>query len=92
MDYFESGTVPPGFEETLSLKEASFQVGKSPDTVARWCKQHGIGRQLHPHAPWLVDPVGLAICAAADGDAMFAYKQQDWASPSLAPYLGRRAA
>ncbi len=52
----------------LTLKQAAGIAGVSPDTVARWCKRYGIGKQLHPNAPWRVDLVGLK--SVADGDAV----------------------
>jgi len=61
--------------KTLTLQQAAGLAGVSPDTVARWCKRYGIGRQLHPKAPWRVDPEGLAIVAAGDADALGDYQQ-----------------
>lgn len=60
--------------EPLTLKQAAGIAGVSPDTVARWCKRHGIGKHLHPKAPWRVDPIGLAIVAAGDGQALKKYQ------------------
>ncbi len=57
----------------LTLKEAAHLAGVSPDTIARWCKRYGIGRQLHAKAPWRVDPAGLAIVMSGDADALAAY-------------------
>lgn len=58
----------------LTLKQAAGIAGVSPDTVARWCKRYGIGKQLHSKAPWRVDPDGLAIVAAGDAEALCAYQ------------------
>lgn len=60
--------------EPLTLQQAAGVAGVSPDTVARWCKRYGIGKQLHWKAPWRVDPVGLAIIAAGDGAALEEYR------------------
>ena len=60
--------------KTLTLQQAAGLAGVSPDTVARWCKRYGIGRQLHRKAPWRVDPEGLAIVAAGDADALAKYQ------------------
>jgi hypothetical protein len=57
----------------LTLKQAAHIAGVSPDTVARWCKRYGIGRQLHAKAPWRVDPAGLAIVTSGDATALEAY-------------------
>lgn len=58
----------------LTLQQAAGIAGVSPDTVARWCKRYGIGKQLHPKAPWRVDEVGLYIVIAGDGDALASYQ------------------
>ncbi len=58
----------------LTLKQAAGIAGVSPDTVARWCRRYGIGKQLHSKAPWRVDPIGLAIIAAGDGAALEEYQ------------------
>jgi len=59
----------------LTLKQAAGIAGVSPDTVARWCRRYGIGKQLHSKAPWRVDPVGLGIVAAGDCFALELYRQ-----------------
>lgn len=58
----------------LTLKQAAGIAGVSPDTVARWCKRHGIGKHLHPKAPWRVDPTGLQIVISGDPDALAEYQ------------------
>lgn len=60
----------------LTLKQAAGIAGVSPDTVARWCKRYGIGRQLHPNAPWRVDPEGLSIVAAGDSGRLRHFQEQ----------------
>lgn len=60
-------------QKPITLKEAAGIAGVSPDTVARWCKRYGIGKQLHPNAPWRVDPVGLMIVMAGDAEALASY-------------------
>jgi hypothetical protein len=54
----------------ISLTIAARRAGVTPETVARWCKKYGIGKQLHPKAPWRVDPAGLDAVIAGDGDAL----------------------
>jgi hypothetical protein len=61
-------------QKPLTLQQAAGIAGVSPDTVARWCKRYGIGKQLHPKAPWRVDAEGLAAVAAGDADALEAYR------------------
>lgn len=58
----------------ITLQQAAGIAGVSPDTVARWCKRYGIGKQLHRKAPWRVDPAGLAIVAAGDAEALRRYQ------------------
>jgi hypothetical protein len=60
-------------QKPITLKRAAGIAGVSPDTVARWCRRYGIGKQLHPKAPWRVDPAGLAIVAAGDAEALAEY-------------------
>jgi hypothetical protein len=60
----------------LTLKQAAGIAGVSPDTVARWCRRYGIGKQLHSKAPWRVDAEGLAIVAAGDSVSLTLYQQQ----------------
>jgi hypothetical protein len=64
-----------GNPKPITLQQAAGIAGVSPDTVARWCKRYGIGKQLHPKAPWRVDPVGLAIVASGDGVALAGYRR-----------------
>ncbi|CAI2932443.1 protein of unknown function [Aminobacter niigataensis] len=59
----------------LTLQQAAGIAGVSPDTIARWCKRYGIGKQLHWKAPWRVDPIGLEIVAKGDGPALAAYER-----------------
>ena len=60
-------------QKPLTLQQAAGIARVSPDTVARWCKKYGIGKQLHPKAPWRVDPEGLAIVMAGDAEALSIY-------------------
>jgi hypothetical protein len=60
-------------QKPLTLKQAAGIAGVSPDTMARWCKRYGIGRQLHPKAPWRVDPAGLEIVVTGDAEALSTY-------------------
>lgn len=63
-------------QKPLTLQQAAGIAGVSPDTVARWCRRYGIGKQLHRKAPWRVDPVGLAIVKAGDGQALAEYQRE----------------
>lgn len=62
-------------EKPITLKQAAGRAGVSPDTVARWCKRYGIGKQLHAKAPWRVDPAGLAIVSSGDADSLKQYQE-----------------
>lgn len=47
-------------ESELSwLKEAIDRSKRSLDTIARRCRQSGIGRQEEPSAPWQISAVSL---------------------------------
>jgi hypothetical protein len=48
----------------LTLQQAAGIACVSPDTIARWCKRHGIGKQIHTKAPWRVDPEMWRLCCA----------------------------
>lgn len=72
----------------LSLAEAAYLAGKSPETIKRWCKVHKIGQQLASFYPWRVDPIGLAIVIAGDARALNDYRAGSMESPSVAPYRG----
>lgn len=65
---------PAKIGNTLSLKDGAYLAGKSSQTILRWCQGYGIGKQLHPGAPWRVDPVGLAIIMAGDAQALEDYQ------------------
>lgn len=69
-----------GSEKPLTLQQAAGIAGVSPDTVARWCKRYGIGKQLHWKAPWRVDAHGLRVVMAGDGDALAAYQREHGSS------------
>ncbi|MCH4554859.1 hypothetical protein [Mesorhizobium jarvisii] len=58
----------------------------APETIVRWCKREGIGKQLRLKAPWRVDPVGLAIVLAGDKEALEAYQAGDWENPVIQRY------
>jgi hypothetical protein len=63
-------------DRPITLKQAAAIASVSPDTVARWCKRYQIGRQLHPNAPWRVDPAGLAAVVAGDAERLERYRQR----------------
>lgn len=73
--------------KSLNIKAAAYRAGKSPSTIARWSQTYGIGRQLHPNAPWRIDALGLEILAAGDGKALEAYRAGEWSAEALQPYL-----
>lgn len=71
---------------TLAPKDAAYLADRSIETVKRWCTVYGIGRQLHPGAPWRVDPVGLAIVISGDGEALADYQAGRLDSPAVRKY------
>lgn len=60
----------------LTLQQAAGIAGVSPDTIARWCRRYGIGKQLHPKASWKVNPIGLAAVVTGDADALTAFQRE----------------
>jgi len=70
----------------ISVSIAAGRAGTVPETIVRWCKREGIGKQLRPKAPWRVDPVGLAIVLAGDQEAMTAYRTGDLAHVGIERY------
>lgn len=70
----------------ISVSIAAVRSGVVPETIVRWCKQHGIGKQLRRKAPWRVDPLGLAIVMAGDGEALEAYRSGNMEHTSLRTY------
>lgn len=75
-----------GWPRPISVSIAACRAGTVPETIVRWCKREGIGKQLRPKAPWRVDPVGLAIVLAGDSDALAAYQVGDLASTGIERY------
>ncbi len=69
-------------QKPLTLQQAAGIAGVSPDTVARWCRRYGIGKQLHPKAPWRVDAEGLAAVAAGDAAALRTFSERQKSPPS----------
>ena len=65
----------------LNLKEAAAQAGVCPETVARWGKRYGIAKQMHPKAPWRVDPEALAFVAAGDVQGLRNYQKGQAVEP-----------
>ena len=73
--------------EGLTLKQAAFLANSSPDTVARWARRFGIGRQVEPGARWLISEPGLRMVLAVDADALEAFRAGDRSSSLVLPYL-----
>ncbi|RWX70507.1 hypothetical protein EN780_03015 [Mesorhizobium sp. M4B.F.Ca.ET.089.01.1.1] len=71
----------------ISVRIAAIRAGTVPETIVRWCKRDGIGKQLRRKAPWRVDPVGLAIILAGDGEALALYQSGDATSARVQRYL-----
>ncbi|AZO11216.1 hypothetical protein EJ074_20575 [Mesorhizobium sp. M3A.F.Ca.ET.080.04.2.1] len=88
----ENGQVPnlqkvqKPWPKPISVSIAAMRAGVVPETIVRWCKREGIGKQLRPKAPWRVDPVGLAIVVAGDKEALEAYQAGDLNHPSIERY------
>lgn len=70
----------------IKVSIAAMRARVVPETIVRWCKRDGIGKQLRPKAPWRVDPVGLAIVDAGDKEALKLYQASDLSHPSIERY------
>lgn len=57
-------------DEIIPLKRAVEHAGKSPDTIRRWCKQHGIARQSGPAAPLEISILALEMVLHSDFEAL----------------------
>lgn len=71
----------------ISVSIAAGRADVVPETIVRWCKRDGIGKQLRPKAPWRVDPVGLAIVMAGDGEALALFQSGDMTNSKLGSYV-----
>lgn len=71
----------------ISVSIAAVRAGVVPETIVRWCKEHGIGKQLRRKAPWRVDALGLSIVIAGDREALDAYQRCEWGHPLIIHYL-----
>lgn len=70
----------------ISVSTAATRAGVVPETIVRWCKRDAIGKQLRPKAPWRVDPVGLGIVMAGDGEALAVFQGGDFAHLKIQHY------
>jgi hypothetical protein len=73
--------------EIIGLKEAVDRSKRSPKTIARWCRQSGIGRQAEPSAPWEISAVALEAKLYGDVEAIEALRQGDFSSPLIKRYV-----
>ena len=73
--------------EVISLKRAVHHVGRSPDTVRRWCRIHGIARQSSPTAPLEISIVGLTMVQHGDLDALERLREGRRDLPEVRRYL-----
>lgn len=80
--------VPLGDGETIPIKAAAHVARVSPDTVTRWCRDYGIGRQMRPGTPWRVSVPALQMLLACDDAALDAFRSGNRTAPEVVPYLG----
>lgn len=57
-------------DEVLNLAHAAHHAGRSPGTIRRWCRQHGIARQSGPNAPLEISLLGLEMLRHDDIEAL----------------------
>jgi len=80
-------SVPMVWRETIDVSAAAFIAGVSTETVRRWCKQYGIGRQISKHGNWRVSRPALLMMAVADMEALDTFMNGDCGSSLVAPYF-----
>jgi hypothetical protein len=71
---------------TISTYEAAAIVGKSRDTVIRWVLKYGIGKRMDSRSEWRIDPLGLAMVANGDADALKAWQAGDLDAQAVRKY------
>ena len=84
--------VPLRDDETINVKAAALIANVSPDTVGRWCRVFGIGRQPSPGSNWRVSRPALRMVAACDDAALDAFRTGDRSNPLVVRYLDRELA
>ncbi len=78
--------------DILSLNDAARLANVSQGTVVRWARRYGIGRQLSAGSQWRISAIALRMVAAADSEALEAFRDGQMESPLVAPYGDGRAA
>ncbi len=73
-------------EEVITLKEAVYRTGRSAKTIARWCREDGIGRRAEPGSAWEVSALALEAKRYGDGEAIEALRQGRFAAPAVLRY------
>lgn len=63
-------------EGPISLTVAARRAGKTPETIANWCRRYGIGKQMGPKMPWRVDPEALACVIEGDAERLAGHLAQ----------------
>lgn len=61
--------------EALSVREASAQTGRKPQTIRLWCARHRLGR--HVGGQWAVSKVALRLFLNNQLDGLAAYLAGD---------------
>ncbi|MCV3239673.1 helix-turn-helix domain-containing protein [Mesorhizobium sp. ZC-5] len=84
------------FGDIISVQDATAYAGVSDETVYRWSRRYGIGRQYRANAwsgnRWQVSLPALRMVVAEDWDALEAFRDGDRSSEIVAGYLHRVAA
>ena len=73
--------------EVISLKEAVYRTGRNEKTIARWCRQDGIGRRAEPGAPWEISAIALEAKLYGDVEAVEDLRRGRFASPRVRRYV-----
>lgn len=84
--------VPIGGFPSLTIKAAAAATGYSPDTITRWVRKFGIGRQMGPSSPWRVSVPALMMVVNCDQAALDAFRAGLVDDERVKPYLEKTEA
>ena len=73
-------------DEIISLKRASADTGKSPDTIRAYNRDFGIARQTRPNAPLEISVVALQMVLHGDPEALELLRMGDRTHPRVLSY------
>lgn len=79
--------VPLYWSDIVTVKQAAHLCAVSGDTIIRWCRRYGIGRQLSKNDPWRISRPAALMVLACDLEALEALRGGDRSSAVVAGYF-----